>query len=130
LFSGDDSDYGVEVMTKNSDYEKRFKKARKTEKSARLFTKYKLTKMGYHSVSLESKKGFEPKGIVDVVAVRKLFKEDPDKVEIVLLQRKGNRAVSEKELERLREARKKATIKYGIAEYKKGRLAKVEIYSD
>jgi hypothetical protein len=38
--------------------------------------------------------------------------------------------VTEKELERLREARKKATIKYGIAEYKKGRLAKVKIYDD
>lgn len=55
-------------MEKSRDYERRFKKARKTEKSARIFTKYRLTKMGYHSVSLESKKGFEAKGIVDVVA--------------------------------------------------------------
>jgi len=117
-------------MGKSRDYVRRFKKAKKTEKSARLFTKYKLTKMGYHSVSLESKKGFEAKGIVDIVAARKLFKEDPDKVEIVLLQRKGNIAVPKKELERLRVARKKAVIKYGTAEYKKGKLAKVEIYDD
>lgn len=117
-------------MARSNDYKKLFKKARKTEKSARLFTKYKLTEMGYHSVSLESKKGYEPKGIVDVVAVRKLFKEDPDKVEIVLIQRKGNKTVTEKELKRLREARKKAIIKCGIAEYKKGRLAKVEIYDN
>jgi hypothetical protein len=117
-------------MKKGSDYAKRFQKAKKTEKAARLFTKYKLTKMGYHSVSLESKKGYEATGIVDVVAVRKLFKRDPDKVEILLLQRKGNVTVSERELKRLRAAKKKAVIKYGIAEYKKGKLAKVEIFND
>lgn len=117
-------------MERRKDYKRRFKKARKTEKAARLFTKYRLTKMGYHSVSLESKKGFEPTGIVDVVAVRKLFKKDPDKVEIVLLQRKGNVTVPQKEIKRLRAARKKAVIKYGIAEYKKGKLAKIKIYDN
>jgi cell fate (sporulation/competence/biofilm development) regulator YlbF (YheA/YmcA/DUF963 family) len=116
-------------MEKSKEYERRFKKVRKTEKAARLFTKYKLTKMGYHSVSLESKKGFESKGVVDVVAVRKFYEGDPDKVEIVLLQRKGNVAVSEKELKRLRAAKKKAVVKYGIAEYRKGKLAEVEIFN-
>jgi len=110
------------------DYDKRWKKAKKTEKLARTFTKYALTKEGYHSVSLESKKGFESKGIVDVVAVRKLFKEDADKMEIVLLQRKGNLRVTEKELDRLKRAVEIATIKYGIAEYREGKMANVEIF--
>jgi uncharacterized small protein (DUF1192 family) len=46
---------------------------------------------------------------------------------MVLEFRKGNVAVTNKEIERLKAARKKAVVKYGIAEYKKGRLAKVEI---
>jgi hypothetical protein len=116
-------------MEKKKEYKKRFKLAKETEKAARLFTRYRLTEMGYHSVSLESKKEFEPTGIVDVVAVR-IFKEDPDKVELVLLQRKDNVSVSQKEIKRLKAARKKVVIKYGTAEYKKGRMAKVEIYDD
>jgi len=116
-------------MKRKINYEKRWKKARRTENLARTFTKYALTKEGYHSVSLESKKGFEPPGIVDVVAVRKLFKENPDKMEIVLLQRKGNLNVTEKELERLKRASEIAVIKYGIAEYKEGKMAKVRIFN-
>jgi len=117
-------------MEKRKDYERRFRKAKKTEKAAKLFTKYRLTKMGYHCVTLESKKGYESTGIVDAIAVRKLFKEDADKVEIVLLQVKGNVSVTEREMQRLRKAREKVMIKYGIAEYRKGRLAEVEIFED
>ena len=115
-------------MKMKDDYEKRWRKARKTEKLARIFTKYVLTKEGYHSVSLESIRGYESKGIVDVVAVRKLFKEDPDKMEIVLLQRKGNLKVTKEELKRLKRAARIATIKYGIAEYREGKMAKVKIF--
>ncbi len=110
------------------DYGKRWAKARKTERLARTFTKYALTREGYHSVSLESRKGYESKGIVDVVAVKKLFKEDPDKMEIVLLQRKGNLRVTKKELERLERATQIATVKYGVAEYREGRMAKVKVF--
>jgi len=115
-------------MKNRSDYEKRWRKVRKTERFARTFTKYALTKEGYYSISLESKKGFEAPGIVDVIAVKKLFKEDPDKMEIVFLQRKGNLKVTKKELERLKRAVEIATIKYGIAEYKEGKMAKVKIF--
>lgn len=110
------------------EYKKRFDKAKKTEGLARTFTKYALTKEGYHSVSLESKRGYESKGIVDVVAVKKLHKEDSDKMEIVLLQRKGNIKVTKRELKRLKRAAKIATIKYGIAEYREGEMARVKIY--
>lgn len=115
-------------MKLSDDYKQRWKKARKTERLARTFTKYALTKEGYHSVSLESKRGYESKGIVDVVAVKKLHKEDPDKMEIVLFQRKGNLKVTEKELERLKKAVEIATIKFGIAEYREGKMAKVKIF--
>lgn len=79
---------------------------------------------------MESKRGYESKGIVDLIAVRKLFKEDPDKMEIVLLQRKGNLKVAKEELKRLKRATRIATIKYGIAEYSEGKMAKVKIFDN
>ena len=121
-------DYQEEKIKLRDDYEKRFEKVRRTEGLARTFTKYALTKEGYHSVSLESKRGYESKGIVDVVAVKKLHKEDSDKMEIVLLQRKGNIKVTKRELKRLKRAVKIATIKYGIAEYREGKMTKVTIF--
>jgi len=122
------NDFKEAMHLSKKEYKRRWKVAKITEKNARIFTSYALSKMGFHSISLESRKGFESTGIVDLVAVRKLFKEDPDKVEIVLLQRKGNVRVSKSEIDRLKNAVKIATVKYGIAEYKKGRLAKLKIY--
>lgn len=117
-------------MEKVNDYKKRFKKAKETEKASKLFTRYKLTKMGYHYVGLESRKGFESKGIVDAIAVKKVFGEGVDSIEIVLLQIKGNAKVPEKELQRLKEAKMKVMIKYGTAEYEKGRLAEIKVFDD
>ena len=102
----------------NRDYKNRWKKARKTEKLARTFSKYALTKLGYSRVFLLSKKGYESTGIVDLVGIKK----SGDKIELILFQVKGNKKVTKKEIERLRNIKHNIKIKYGIIEYNKGRL--------
>lgn len=108
----------------NADYKRRFQKGRQTEKLARTFSKYALRKLGYSSIFLLSKKGFEPTGIVDGVGIKK----SGDKTDIVLFQVKGNQRVPQSEIRRLRSVAKRTKIKYGIIEYRKGKLPRPIIF--
>jgi len=92
------------------------KLAHATGKNAKTFTKYFLGKRGYRSMSLDSRKGYEYKGIVDLVAVKR-DKKDPDLLTIVLFQVKGGGArVTPNEITRLREAKRRLKIHWNVAE--------------
>ena len=105
-----------------SDIQKTLKKARETERKARLFAQYELTRRGYRRVFLLSKKGYESTGIVDLVAVKK----HRDETEIVLIQVKGGkRRVSESEKKRLRAACKNVRVRCATVEYIPGSWAKM-----
>lgn len=92
------------------------KKARRTEKNALTFTKYRLNKLGWRYIDFQSKKGYPRTGIIDLVAV-KLDKRDPDKLKVILFQVKGGSArVGDKEKTRLKDAIKKVEISCNWAE--------------
>jgi len=84
--------------------------------NAKTFTKYFLAKKGYKSLSLDSRKGYEYKGVVDLIAVKR-NKNNPDMLQLVLFQVKGGRArVSEEEIKRLRQAARRIRVGWNIAE--------------
>ena len=90
--------------------------AHKKAKNAKTFTKYILFQKGYKCISLDSKKGYEYKGIVDLIAVRR-DRKDPDRLNVVLIQVKGGSAkVSRNELKRLRSAVKRVKVSWNTAE--------------
>lgn len=90
--------------------------AYKCAKNAKTFTKYKLGKKGFKCLSLDSKRGYEYKGVVDLIAVKR-NKQDPDKLNIVLVQVKGGSArVSSEEISRIKKAVKKVNISWIVAE--------------
>jgi hypothetical protein len=60
-------------------------KAHATARNAKLFAKYALGKAGWKVVSLDSKHGFEYKGVVDLVAVRR-NNRSPDELTVMLVQ--------------------------------------------
>lgn len=107
----------------HDEYGARWRKARRTERLARTFAKYALTKAGYKPIFLLSKRGYESTGIVDMVGIKKWG----DKMEIILFQVKGNQKVTKKEIERLRSTVKDMIVKCGIIEYKRGKWAKPRI---
>lgn len=90
--------------------------AHKTARNAKTFTKYFLGKLGYKCVSLDSKKGYEYIGVVDMVAIKRDVK-DPDMLHITLFQIKGGSArVTMDEIRRLRKAVEKVKIYWNVAE--------------
>ena len=96
--------------------------AHKRCKDAKTFTKYALGKIGFKCVNLDSKKGYEYKGAVDLVAVKR-DRKDSDKLNIVFVQVKGGTAkVSLKEITRLKKAVKKACISWNVAEKPKNKV--------
>lgn len=89
--------------------------ARKTALNAKQFTKYCLAKAGYRWVDLDTKLGYEFKGIVDLVAVKR-DNTDPDSLRIVLFQVKGGGArIKEPELIRLRNAASRIKVEWNYA---------------
>lgn len=99
------------------------KKAHQTSKSAKTFTKYFLSKGGYKSMDLDTKKGYEYKGIVDLIAVKR-DKKDPDVLTIVLFQVKGGGArMTDHEIARLRKAVSRIRVQWNVAE-KPGKTVK------
>ena len=67
-------------------------------------------------MSLDTKKGYEYKGVVDLVAVKR-DKKDPDILTIVLFQVKGGGArVTLNEIKRLRKAARRIKIQWNVAE--------------
>jgi hypothetical protein len=92
------------------------RKAHRTGKNAKTFTKYFLAKGGYRYMDLDSKKGYEYKGIVDLVAVKRDTK-DPDLLTIVLFQVKGGGArTTRREERRLRKAVRRISVLWNVAE--------------
>ena len=90
--------------------------AHRSGQNAKTFTKYWLSKKGYKVLSLDSRKGFEYKGVVDLIAVKR-HKSDPDVVHVILFQVKGGSArVSEKELQRLSKAARRLQVDWNVAE--------------
>lgn len=91
-------------------------RAHASGKNAKAFTRYLLGKRGYHSMSLDSRKGYEYKGVVDLVAVKRDSK-NPDVLTIVLLQVKGGGArVTPDEIDRLRTATQRVKVRWNVAE--------------
>ena len=92
------------------------KRAHASGKNAKAFTRYLLGKRGYHSMSLDSRKGYEYKGVVDLIAVKRDLK-NPDLLTIILLQVKGGGArVTPDEIDRLRTATQRLRVRWNVAE--------------
>ena len=90
--------------------------AHRSGQNAKTFTKYSLAKKGYKVLSLDSRKGFEYKGIVDLIAVKR-HKSDPDVLHVILFQMKGGSArVTEKGLQRLSKAARRLQVDWNVAE--------------
>ena len=89
--------------------------AQKTSLNAKQFTKYCLAKAGYRCLDLDTKRGYEYKGIVDLVAIKRDNK-DPDSLRIILFQVKGGGArVKPPELIRLRNAASRIKVEWNYA---------------
>lgn len=105
-----------------TNWEKAQEKAHKTSKGAKTFTKVKLNKKGYRYIDFDSKKGYEYKGIVDLVAIKRDSK-NPDKLEIIFLQVKGGSArIKPYEISRLKKTVKNVEISWNTAEKPKKRV--------
>jgi hypothetical protein len=91
--------------------------AHKHSRKALTFTQVKLDEMGYKlKLPLLSRKGYEYKGIVDLVAIKRNNRR-PDQLEIMLVQVKGGSArVTTDEIERLKNAGHKLKIRLAGAE--------------
>jgi hypothetical protein len=89
------------------------RKAHEAGQKAKMATRRFLTKAGYKCMDLDTKRGYEYKGIVDLIAVKR-EKKDPDLLTIVLFQVKGGKrpVVSQLELERLGKAVSMADIRW------------------
>ncbi len=92
------------------------RKALAMAKNAKTFAKYKLSQKGYRCLSFDTRSGYEYKGVVDLVAVKRDTK-NPDCLKIVLVQVKGGGArVTNDELKRLEEAVNHIEIDWNVAE--------------
>jgi hypothetical protein len=91
-------------------------KAHATARNAKLFTKYALGKRGWKVASLDTRHGFEYKGVVDLVAVKR-NNRSPDELTIMLVQVKGGSArVTKEEIARLRRAANRLQVKWNVAQ--------------
>jgi len=120
---------------------KRMKNARfkgmNTERIGKAFLTMKLHEKDkkFQVLHLQSKKCRESAGIVDSIAVRK--KRDPNKLEIILIERKtvskgGSLPSKEKDIaieKRLKKACKTLDVKYGLFRQEKGKKKELIIKS-
>jgi hypothetical protein len=98
------------------EYRRRQKLAHEHDLDAKKWARYALSGRGWKYVSFESKKNYEPTGIVDLVAIRKRKGGDPDSIEVRLLQVKGYGAkATPEERERLEKAVHKVKVTKAIA---------------
>ena len=92
------------------------RKSLATARNAKTFAKDKLSQKGYRCISLDTRKGYEYKGVVDLVAIKRDTR-NPDRLKIVLVQVKGGGAkVTDDELRRLEEATKRIEADWNVAE--------------
>lgn len=106
-----------------------------TERIGKAFLTMELRKKNkkFQVLHLQSRKCREPAGIVDSVAVRK--RRDPNKLEIILIERKtvskgGSRPSKEKDIDiekRLKKACRTLDVKYGLFRHRKGKKIKLMI---
>jgi hypothetical protein len=90
-------------------------RAHATARNAKLFAKYALGKSGWKVASFDSRSGFEYKGVVDLVAVKR-NNRSPDELTIMLVQVKGGSArVTKNELSRLRRAAGRLRVSWNVA---------------
>jgi hypothetical protein len=105
------------------------KKAHWTGKEAVKFARYKLRKMRYRSLSFQTSKGYEPAGVVDLVAARYTHRS-PDRLEILLVQAKGGkrRKVTEVEKKRLRDVKRYLKVRLVGAEKPETKLPTISFF--
>ncbi len=97
------------------EYRRRQKLAHEHDLDTKKWTRYALSGRGWRYVSFESKKKYEPTGIVDLVALRRRKGDDPDSIEVRLLQVKGYGArVTSEERERLEKAVHKVKVTIAV----------------
>ena len=90
-------------------------KAHATARNAKLFARYALGKKGWKVASLDTRHGFEYKGVVDLVAVKR-NNRSPDELTIMLVQVKGGSArVTKEEIARLRRATTRLQVTWNVA---------------
>jgi hypothetical protein len=110
------------IAAEKRKWRKAQQRALKKAREAKTFTKYKLSKEGYKCISFDTKKGYEYKGVVDLVAVKRDNKK-PDRLRVILVQVKGGSAKIKKyELSRLKSARRNIEIDWLIAEKPKKKV--------
>jgi hypothetical protein len=91
-------------------------KAHSTARNAKTFARYALSKAGWKVVTLDTRKGYEYKGVVDLVAVRRNNRR-PDELTVMLVQVKGGSArVKREEQNRLRQAAGLVRLLWNVAE--------------
>ncbi|MFI5398651.1 MAG: hypothetical protein ACHQ9S_24245 [Candidatus Binatia bacterium] len=89
-------------------------KAHATGRNAKTFAKYALGKAGWRVVSFDTRSGYEYKGIVDLVAIKRNNRA-PDELTVMLVQVKGGTArVTPLELKRLRAATKLVDVDWNV----------------
>jgi hypothetical protein len=102
--------------SRTREYRRRQKIAHEHDLDAKKWTRYALSGRGWKYLSFESKKKYEPPGIVDLVAIRRRGGSDPDRLEVRLLQVKGYGArITKDEREKLEKAVDKVKVSKGIA---------------
>jgi hypothetical protein len=91
-------------------------KAHLTARNAKTFARYALGKAGWRVVSLDTRKGYEYKGVVDLLAVKRNNRR-PDDLTVMLVQVKGGSArVTRDEENRLRRAVRRVRLEWNVAE--------------
>jgi len=91
-------------------------KAHSTARNAKTFARYALGQAGWRVLSLDTRKGYEYKGVVDLVAVRRNNRR-PDELTVMLVQVKGGSArVKREEQNRLRQAIRLVRVAWNVAE--------------
>ena len=90
-------------------------KALLTAKNAKTFARYKLSQEGYRCISFDSSKGYEYKGVVDLVAVKRDTR-NADRLKVLLVQVKGGSArITDHELRRLKDATRCIDVDWNVA---------------
>jgi hypothetical protein len=97
-------------------YREAQRKAHEACQTAKRFTRRFLAKAGYKCMDLDTKRGYEYKGVVDLIAVKR-DKKDPDLLTVILFQVKGGKrpVVTQLELDRLRKAVSAIDIRWNYA---------------
>lgn len=112
-----DHEIGYDAMTpgQKAAFKRKWRRAAKRARNAKLFTKYRLGQAGWRVATFDTPKGFDYRGIVDLVAVKR-DNLMPDHLTVMLLQVKGGAArVTPIEIDRLKAATKNIRVIWNVA---------------